>query len=334
MTARQAGNVSTLDAWGRLWGEGATDSFGAGAGSSPTHSPLASLWLAEFEQLGPTSRVLDIATGAGILPRLLQHACADESVRCDAVDAAALPLAQRQSGKLAGRAQVHFHERVLAEQLPFPDACFDMITSQFGIEYADLDRALAEACRVLKPGGHMCLVMHHAEGRPAMLAREELQLATWLLQSSGWPAASRQMLLPLSLVGSPEHQWRLQTDPELQAIRRHYDQCVAEVQRRAEASPAPDLLNDALHWAALVFQVAAQHGQAQADAAWQRMVSLLSDGQVRVQDLLDHVLPESRVSSLKVSLAAAGYAVCVAEATEQGHRMGWRLDITKPATWA
>ena len=49
-------------------------------------------------------------------------------------------------------------------KLPFPDALFDGVTSQFGIEYADLAAATREAIRVLVPGGRGHFVLHHAGG--------------------------------------------------------------------------------------------------------------------------------------------------------------------------
>lgn len=50
-----------------------------------------------------------------------------------------------------------------AESLPFPDKSFDAYTIAFGIRnVTHIERALAEAYRVLKPGGHfLCLEFSH-----------------------------------------------------------------------------------------------------------------------------------------------------------------------------
>src|ERR1700751_5861400 len=59
-----------------------------------------------------------------------------------------------------------------AEKLPFPDGEFDGYTIAFGIRnVTHIDRALAEARRVLKPGGRfLCLEFSHVEARgPAAL---------------------------------------------------------------------------------------------------------------------------------------------------------------------
>ena len=52
-----------------------------------------------------------------------------------------------------------------AEELPFADRSFDAYTIAFGIRnVTHIDRALAEAYRVLKPGGHfLCLEFSHVD---------------------------------------------------------------------------------------------------------------------------------------------------------------------------
>ena len=52
-----------------------------------------------------------------------------------------------------------------AESLAFPDRSFDAYTIAFGIRnVTHIDRALAEAHRVLKPGGHfLCLEFSHVD---------------------------------------------------------------------------------------------------------------------------------------------------------------------------
>ncbi|WP_321395472.1 bifunctional demethylmenaquinone methyltransferase/2-methoxy-6-polyprenyl-1,4-benzoquinol methylase UbiE [Emcibacter sp.] len=52
-----------------------------------------------------------------------------------------------------------------AEALPLPDSCMDAYTIAFGIRnVTNIDKALAEARRVLKPGGHfLCLEFSHVD---------------------------------------------------------------------------------------------------------------------------------------------------------------------------
>ena len=98
-------------------------------------------------------RVLDVAGGAGntalaaarrwadvtctdYVPALLTHAA--ERARCEG-----LPMTTQVAD---------------AQQLPFPDGSFDVVTSTFGAMFApDQERTAAEMIRVLRPGGRLGL---------------------------------------------------------------------------------------------------------------------------------------------------------------------------------
>ncbi|GAA4424266.1 bifunctional demethylmenaquinone methyltransferase/2-methoxy-6-polyprenyl-1,4-benzoquinol methylase UbiE [Acidovorax lacteus] len=54
-----------------------------------------------------------------------------------------------------------------AEALPFPDAHFDLVSVAFGLRnMTHKDRALAEMCRVLKPGGKLLVLEFSKVARP------------------------------------------------------------------------------------------------------------------------------------------------------------------------
>ena len=59
----------------------------------------------------------------------------------------------------AGLADIIRFEREDCTALSYADNSFDAVTAAFGIRnFADLDRGLAEMCRVLRPGGHLSIV--------------------------------------------------------------------------------------------------------------------------------------------------------------------------------
>ena len=69
---------------------------------------------------------------------------------------------------------VRFLASVDATSLPFAAGFFDCVTSQFGIEYADIDAALIEIARTLAPSGRFLALTHAAGGVVHTAAQEEL----------------------------------------------------------------------------------------------------------------------------------------------------------------
>lgn len=105
--------------------------------------------LVEFAGITSGQRVLDVACGTGVVA--VTAARAGASVRGLDLTPALLERA-RENAALAGHS-IDFHEGDV-EDMPFGDAEFDCVVSQFGHMFGPRpDVTLAEMLRVLKPGG-------------------------------------------------------------------------------------------------------------------------------------------------------------------------------------
>ena len=97
-------------------------------------------------------RLLDLATGSGVLAASLARAC--PSMTTTGADFS-LPMLQRAkaSGRVARLAVAD------AMRLPFADGAFDAVTVGFGLRNMPSYRgALEEMRRVLRPGGHLLVL--------------------------------------------------------------------------------------------------------------------------------------------------------------------------------
>jgi SAM-dependent methyltransferase len=126
----------------RAWGAGDFSRFA-------TTIVIVSESLCEAVDLRAGQQVLDVATGSGNTSIAAARRFCDVT-GLDYVDA----LMERGRERAdAERLEVDFVHGD-AEDLPFPDASFDVVLSTFGVMFApDQERAAAEMVRVLRPGG-------------------------------------------------------------------------------------------------------------------------------------------------------------------------------------
>ncbi|MGH9172924.1 MAG: methyltransferase domain-containing protein [Vicinamibacterales bacterium] len=119
-------------------------------------------------QLG--DRVIDIACGTGVVTRLAARRVG-RGGRIVGLDINAAMLAVARSHPAADGAPIEWLE-ANAEALPLPDASFDVVLCQHGLQqFPDRMTALREMRRVLADGGRLALsVWSRIEGSPGMAA--------------------------------------------------------------------------------------------------------------------------------------------------------------------
>lgn len=98
-------------------------------------------------------KVLDIASGDGVMAELLASIASE--VVCIDISEKVVAAGRK---RLVGRANVEFRTGDM-HQLPFKDRDFDTVLLMHALTYTDRpEKVLAEASRVLKPGGMLLLV--------------------------------------------------------------------------------------------------------------------------------------------------------------------------------
>jgi SAM-dependent methyltransferase len=104
-------------------------------------------------RIKPGMRVLDVACGTGNLA----IPAAKAGAIVTGVDIATNLIEQARARALREGVQVQFDEGD-AEELAYPDACFDLVVSMYGAMFAPRpERAAAELVRVCRPGGQIAM---------------------------------------------------------------------------------------------------------------------------------------------------------------------------------
>lgn len=141
-------------------------------------------WLGFISELGPGSRVLDLATGDGRVLRWMREKRSDLSL--EGIDLAPeLPPAPAGTRTQGG---------VAMEDLPFDGASFDAVVSQFGFEYGDVAKVASEIARVLSGNGRVGLMMHRGDGPILAHNRKRRNELLWALKEKAAARRTRTVL--------------------------------------------------------------------------------------------------------------------------------------------
>lgn len=168
---------------------------GAGAYEALFVPALFQEWaprVANAAQLRPGDRVLDVACGTGILARTAAARVGPGgSVTGLDINPGMLAVAARQAPGIRW-------QQGTADRLPFPDAAFDAVVSQFGLMFfPDRVAAIREMVRVLTGGGRLAVAVWDALDHSPGFAAE-----VRLLERTAGAEAANALRLPFVL-GNP-----------------------------------------------------------------------------------------------------------------------------------
>jgi SAM-dependent methyltransferase len=148
-----------VSGWDSFWEESSAEA--SYIGQAGTHALFVEYWSGYFETLGHlsgASRCLDIASGTGIVIQCARNHFADQPPSLTGLD-----MSPAAIGQLTSRYPGVNGVVADAAAAPFASGSFDLVTSQFGAEYAG-DRGILEAARLVAEHGHLALLLHCRPG--------------------------------------------------------------------------------------------------------------------------------------------------------------------------
>ncbi|HWH31535.1 MAG TPA: methyltransferase domain-containing protein [Egibacteraceae bacterium] len=138
-------------------------------------APLVAALL-ERSGLGTGGALLDLACGPGLIARAAAAIVGPQG-RLDGVDVNGPMIAHARAASSGTVPSITYHEAP-AEALPLADAEFDAVLCQQGMQFfTDLDAAVAECARVLRPGGRLAATVWSALEESPYMQAHSLALA-------------------------------------------------------------------------------------------------------------------------------------------------------------
>lgn len=239
-------------------------------------------WLADAGACVPGARVLDVACGAGY-PALALAARVLPGGTVIASDLSRAMIAATAAAASAANL-TNVEVRTLdAEHLDLENACVDVVTNAYGLMFCtDAARAIGEAQRVLKPGGHLMVVTWDEPARSSFFH----VIA---------PAGAAHLSIPPPTAGAPGP-FRLSSPDELRALMR--DSGLVDVRVDSVSMP-------------MNFESADRYCQCLTDLAWKTRFAALSAAQRTafrddVRRLVSPHIEGGRVRLAATSLCASG----------------------------
>ena len=178
--------TSDADGWDTFWRSASTSEVLV-TDTGARNPALDTFWASTMQRVTPQQSVVDIGCGAGSLSQGL--VCAPALLVGVDISLTALTRSQSDASSM-------LVVQAMNERLPLQPGSFDLVVSQFGVEYGGIV-ALAEACALVSPGGVLRCLVHCADSAIQQSAQRDLQYIE-LLATSDFFASARSLTRALA----------------------------------------------------------------------------------------------------------------------------------------
>jgi len=172
--------MNSRNDWSAYWSQGHKTSFG----NEFRHcyeGKIQEAWKGVFKTINNKSDVLDLCTGNASLLRLAEHDMANfTEVNFTGVDYANVTASDR----FTQLDNIELLFNVDIEQLPLENNTYDVVISNYGIEYSDLSKSLAEVSRVMSNQGYAIFICHFHDSVFIKNNQQELMMIRAMLEES------------------------------------------------------------------------------------------------------------------------------------------------------
>lgn len=195
----------TNELWSNYWQQGHKTSFG-NSFTEEYDGTISIFWNKVFNELSRGQKILDLCTGNASLIYIAQKGCVNfENNVWHGVDYAKIYVDK----ELAELPNVKLIEQTSIEDLILTQKYYDLVISNFGIEYSQLNKSIEQVSEVIKDSGILKLVCHHKDSILIKENSKELEIVSSLLEKKGVMQSLYSMLKHIDCDKSLAEKYRM-----------------------------------------------------------------------------------------------------------------------------
>ncbi len=278
---------------------------------------LQGRWRRFFEALPGGAEVLDLGTGNG---GLATQAVAVSKTRAMPFSIHGVDLADIEPARFVASAknlltEVMFHARTSMEKLPFDDARFDAVASQYAIEYSNTHKSLPEALRVMKDGACFRFLVHADDGVLKERCRLQAAQADRILDSELFSATGGLLQRLVAAEANNTPQTLAAAEQAITAVKAVFD----DLESHFEGDEDRSLVNNLFAAVRSLPGKRRTHGVDALIAMKDDIRRLLLAQSRRLKSMQNAALDDAAAAELVDRLRALGAQNVVLEAATTGH---------------
>lgn len=324
--------MSQNQAWSQFWQQGYTTSF---ADDLPQNyqGSIKAYWQSTVENLPENGAILDIATGNGAIALIIAEAAKNQGkiLTIHAIDAANIaPQASSENPEIQELlSSIKFHPQTKIESLNLQrDVQFDLITSQFGVEYSQIAPAISAITQHLKPGGTFRSICHYIESPTYKYCLDDNNAYSLAIDKLKIPSLLEQFLVSLGEIGNMAELEKALARPALQPELTTLIDSIKELISLHGQSSVSAFISKSVE----SFLSNNLVSPLKAKTTFSRTFSdALTAGQKRIQSQLESTLDPQTVAEVERLITENNLQlVNSSEFLDQDKVIGWNFEAKKP----
>lgn len=314
--------------WSSYWQSGISGSFGINEPEWYTHV-IKPYWKNLFDELARNSSILDIATGNGAVAFIASDCNRDKDSNFSicATDKARHELSPDSISSSSSEQQdIQFQFGTAIENLNFPDHSFDVVTSQFGIEYADTNKAL----RVLKPfltkHAELVFIIHHKNSVISQQSRDELKQYRIILEQTPVFKKLKTLLISMGDIKSTNDLEKLKLNSKANKDREAFNRVVSKLTTK---NPHSIVIADCLNIIKPLFKEKMMVPVKEKLRITESVKLQMSQARLRLLDMIEAAFDDSKLKKFIRYAESSGYQCITAkELTDQSDNLlAWEIRL-------